>query len=184
MKAFYDDLKGRLPDYGRRAEDLKILPAIMPFVGDTEAEAREKQRIHNDLVTPLVGLSTLSGHANYDFSTHDLGEILSAVDASGTQGNLQNVVRLAQEKQIDLEGIGKLYAQSVTVPQIVGTADYIADYMTTIFRDGGADGFVISPAFLPQSFDDFVDHVVPRLQSADVFRTEYSSKGLRNNLRS
>lgn len=184
MKAFYEDLKSRLPDYGRRAEDVKILPAIMPFVGETEAEAREKQRIHNDLVTPLVGLSTLSGHANYDFSTHDLGEILSAVDASGTQGNLQNVVRLAQEKQINLEGIGKLYAQSVTVPQIVGTADYISDYMTTIFRDGGADGFVVSPAFLPQSFDDFVDHVVPRLQSADVFRTEYSSKGLRNNLRS
>lgn len=184
MKAFYVDLKGRLIEYGRQAHDLKILPAIMPFVGETEAEAREKQRIHNDLVTPLVGLSTLSGHANYDFSTHSLDEILSEVDASGTQGNLQNVIKLAQEKQINLDGIGRLYAQSVTVPQIVGTADYIADYMANIFRDGGADGFVISPAFLPQSFGDFADHVVPRLQAAGVFRQDYSSQHLRDNLRS
>lgn len=183
MKAFYDDLKGRLPDYGRSREDLRILPAIMPFVGATESEAREKQRVHNDLVTPIVGLSTLSGHANYDFATHDLSEILTGVDASGTQGNLQNVVRLAQEKQLSLEGIGRLYAQSVMVPQIAGTADYIADYMAGIFRDGGADGFVISPAFLPQSFDDFTNEVVPRLQSAGVFRKDYSSTHLRETLR-
>jgi FMN-dependent oxidoreductase (nitrilotriacetate monooxygenase family) len=183
MKAFYNDLKGRLPDYGRNREDLKILPAIMPFVGETESKAREKQRVHNDLVTPVVGLSTLSGHANYDFAMHALDEVLSEVDASGTQGNLQNVVRLAQEKQINLEGIGRLYAQSVMVPQIAGTADYIADYMAGIFRDGGADGFVISPAFLPHSFDDFTNHVVPRLQSAGVFREDYSSKYLRETLR-
>lgn len=184
MKAFYGDLKGRLPDYGRSSGDLKILPAIMPFIGENEAEAREKQRIHNDLVTPIVGLSTLSGHANYDFASHSLDEILSEVDASGTQGNLQNVVRLAQEKKLNLEGIGRLYAQSVMVPQIAGTAEFIADYMGGIFRDGGADGFVISPAFLPQSFNDFADKVVPRLQSAGLFRKDYSSKSLRENLRS
>ena len=182
MKSFYDDLKGRLTDYNRKPDGLKILPAIMPFVGESHADALEKQRIHNELVTPLVGLSTLSGHANYDFAKHSLDEILSEVDASGTQGNLQNVIRLAQEKQIDLAGIGRMYGQSVTVPQIVGTADYIADYMASIFRDGAADGFVISPGFLPQSFEEFVDHVVPRLQAMDVYRQDYTSAKLRDNL--
>jgi len=182
MKAFYDDLKGRLADYNRKPGDLKILPAIMPFVGESHADALEKQRIHNELVTPLVGLSTLSGHANYDFAKHSLDEILSEVDASGTQGNLQNVIRLAQEKQIDLAGIGRMYGQSVTVPQIVGTADYVADYMAAIFRDRAADGFVISPGFLPQSFEEFVDRVVPRLQAMDVYRQDYTSAKLRDNL--
>ena len=182
MKAFYDDLKGRLADYNRKPGDLKILPAIMPFVGESHADALEKQRIHNELVTPLVGLSTLSGHANYDFAKHSLDEILSEVDASGTQGNLQNVIRLAQEKQIDLAGIGRMYGQSVTVPQIVGTADYVADYMASIFRDGAADGLVISPGFLPQSFEEFVDRVVPRLQAMDVYRQDYTSAKLRDNL--
>ena len=166
MKAFYGDLKKRLPDYGRKQSDLKVLPAIMPFIGETNAEAREKQRIHNELVTSLVGLSTLSGHANYDFSKHELTEILSSVAAGGTQGNLQNVVRLAQEKQLDLAAVGRLYAQGVTVPQVAGTPDEVAAYMIAAFKDGASDGFVITPAFLPQSFDDFVDHVVPRLQDA------------------
>jgi FMN-dependent oxidoreductase (nitrilotriacetate monooxygenase family) len=184
MKAFYGDLKDRLPDYGRKPSELQILPAIMPFVGETSAEAREKQRIHNDLVTPLVGLSTLSGHANYDFSKHELTEVLSSVDARGTQGNLQNVVRLAQERQLDLAAIGRLYAQSVTVPQVVGTADEVASYMTDIFKSGGSDGFVITPAFLPQSFDDFAGRVVPRLQDAGVFHKAYESIHLRENLTS
>jgi FMN-dependent oxidoreductase (nitrilotriacetate monooxygenase family) len=183
MKAFYDDLKKRLPDYGRNSSELQILPAIMPFIGETSVDARDKQRIHNELVTALVGLSTLSGHANYDFSKHELTEILDSVAASGTQGNLQNVIRLAQERQLDLAAIGRLYAQSVTVPQVVGTADEIADYMTGIFNSGGSDGFVITPAFLPQSFEDFVDHVVPRLQSTDAFHNDYLSGHLRENLR-
>jgi FMN-dependent oxidoreductase (nitrilotriacetate monooxygenase family) len=182
MKAFYSDLKSRLPVYGRKASDLQILPAIMPFVGATMSEAKEKQRIHNERVTALVGLSTLSGHANYDFSRHELSEILASVDATGTQGNLQNVVRLAQEKQLDLAAIGRLYAQGVMVPQITGTADEVADYMAGIYKDAGADGFVISPAFLPQSFEDFVDGVIPRLQSLNLFQKEYSSGQLRDNL--
>jgi len=182
MKAFYGDLKNRLPDYGRKASDLQILPAIMPFVGATASEAKEKQRIHNERVTALVGLSTLSGHANYDFSKHELSEILASVDASGTQGNLQNVIRLAQERQLDLAAIGRLYAQTVMVPQVTGTADEVADYMAGIYKDAGADGFVISPAFLPQSFDDFVEGVIPRLQSSNLFQKEYASRQLRDNL--
>ena len=106
------------------------------------------------------------------------------MDATGTQGNLQNVIRLAQEKQLDLAAIGRLYAQSVTVPQIAGTADEVADYMAGIYKAAGADGFVISPAFLPQSFDDFVEGVVPRLQSLNLFQKEYASGQLRDNLMS
>ncbi len=182
MKAFYEDLKGRLPDYGRKPNELKILPAIMPFVGQTAAEAQEKRRVHNELVTSAVGLATLSGHANYDFSKHDPAEILSSVEASGTQGNLQNVIRLAQEKQIDLSSIGRLYAESVMVPQITGTADEVAGYMARIFSEGGSDGFVISPAFLPHSFEDFVQHVVPRLKDMGVFQRDYAGFHLRDNL--
>jgi alkanesulfonate monooxygenase SsuD/methylene tetrahydromethanopterin reductase-like flavin-dependent oxidoreductase (luciferase family) len=68
------------------------------------------------------------------------------------------------------------------VPQITGTADEVADYMAGIYRDAGAGGFVISPDFLPQSFADFVEGVVPRLQSLNLFQKEYASRQLRDNL--
>jgi alkanesulfonate monooxygenase SsuD/methylene tetrahydromethanopterin reductase-like flavin-dependent oxidoreductase (luciferase family) len=49
-------------------------------------------------------------------------------------------------------------------------------------RAGGADGFVISPAFLPDSLDAFVDGVVPELQRRGLFRRDYSGPHLRDHL--
>ena len=43
-QAFYRDLKGRLPRYGRAERDLTILPATTFVLGDTEEEAQENGR--------------------------------------------------------------------------------------------------------------------------------------------
>ena len=43
--------------------------------------------------------------------------------------------------------------------------------MQAIVEAEASDGFVISPAFLPDSFEEFVDQVVPELQRRALFRT-------------
>ena len=50
------------------------------------------------------------------------------------------------------------------------------------FRKDGCDGFNIMPPFLPGGLDDFVELVIPELQRRELFRTEYESKTLRENL--
>ena len=134
MKGFYDAVKAQLPAFGRRAEDCRILTAIMPFVAATHAEAERKRDAHNALVHPLVGLSTLASHSNIDFSQHQLDAPLANVHASGTQGLFAAVMRLAQEQGRTLREIGTLYGQGVLVPQITGTATEIANYMQAIIE--------------------------------------------------
>ena len=182
MKGFYDAVKAQLPAFGRRAEDCRILTAIMPFVAATHAEAERKREAHNALVHPLVGLSTLASHSNIDFSQHQLDAPLANVHASGTQGLFAAVMRLAQEQGRTLREIGTLYGQGVLVPQIAGTATEIANYMQAIIEAEASDGFVISPAFLPDSFEEFVDHVVPELQRRALLRTDYTGRRLRDHL--
>ena len=182
MKGFYDAVKAQLPAFGRRAEDCRILTAIMPFVAATHAEAERKRDAHNALVHPLVGLSTLASHSNIDFSQHQLDAPLANVHASGTQGLFAAVMRLAQEQGRTLREIGTLYGQGVLVPQIAGTATEIANYMQAIIEAEASDGFVISPAFLPDSFEEFVDHVVPELQRRALLRTDYTGRRLRDHL--
>ena len=46
----------------------------------------------------------------------------------------------------------------------------------------GCDGFNIMFPYLPQGLDDFVDMVVPELQSRGIFRREYEGRTLRENL--
>jgi alkanesulfonate monooxygenase SsuD/methylene tetrahydromethanopterin reductase-like flavin-dependent oxidoreductase (luciferase family) len=182
MQTFFDDVKSALPEFGRNPNDCNILTAVMPFVAATRAQAEEKRAAHNALIHPLVGLSTLSSHANVDFSTQSLDARIDTSRASGTQGLLAAAARMSQESDLTLADIGTLYGRSVLVPQIAGTAADIADYLQGAFERGACDGFVISPAFLPDSFAEFVDFVVPELQRRDIFRTAYGGPHLRDHL--
>ena len=181
-KAFYNDVKSHMIKLGRDSEECKVLFAVMPFVGETEAIAKEKQVFHNELVHPLVGLSTLSSHTNYDLSGHSLDQPVSKVKVQGMQGLFDTVVKLSAAEDLTLGDIGKLYGTSVLVPQIVGTPNQVADQLEAIFLDESCDGFVISPAYLPSAFEEFVEMVVPELQRRELFRKEYTGRTLREHL--
>ena len=51
-KAAYADLKGRMAKYGRAPDELAVLPGVMPIVGDSDAEAREKLAKLQSWITP------------------------------------------------------------------------------------------------------------------------------------
>jgi FMN-dependent oxidoreductase (nitrilotriacetate monooxygenase family) len=180
--AFYRDLQASVAANGRPPGACKILLAMMPFVGQTTAEARAAQTLHNDLVHPLVGLATLSSHANYDLSQHALDEPVADLEVQGMQGLFKMVAGMSAAEGLTLRDVGKRYGQSVLVPQIVGTPDDVADELERWFVAGACDGFVISPSHLPGAFDEFVDRVVPRLQRRGLFRNEYAGATLRSHL--
>src|SRR6516165_5609277 len=167
---------------GRPDDACKSLTAIMPFVGRTREEAEEKRDRANALVDPMVGLSTLSAHANFDLGVLDLDAPVAQLQSTGTQSLIAMASRIARDESLSLREIGRRYGQSVLVPQLCGTARYIADQLADIFLSGAADGFVLSPAFLPDSFAEFVDFVVPELQRMKVFRSDYRATTLRGNL--
>lgn len=184
MASFTASMRDAVADQGRPPEACRVLPAVMPFVGASEAEAIEKRDLHNSLVNPLVGLTTLAAHANVDLSVYPLDACVNDIESRGTQGNIAHVKRLAKENGMTFADVGRAYGQSVLVPQIVGTGAQIADQLAEIFVSGACDGFVISPAFLPDSFAEFVDEVVPHLQCIGVLRQQYEGRTLRENLAS
>lgn len=182
LQAFYRDLKNRAQQFDRRPQDIRILSAVMPFVGQSRQHARELQEQANALADPLVGLSTLSSHMNVDFSGFALDAPLGDVQVSGIQGLFKLLRDISAERQLTLADAGRLYAQGVLTPQIAGTAADVADWLQSIIAANGADGFVISPSHLPYGFDDFVDQVIPELQRRGAFRQDYAGRQLRQQL--
>ena len=181
-KAYYEDIKTRASDAGRNPDDVKIFPSFVPFIGETEAIAKEKQAYHNELADPISGLITLSVHTDHDFSQYDLDAPIEEVTVPGTQGLFEVAHRLSVEDNLTLRDVGKLYAQGVLLPQFVGTPEQIADRIEESFHGGEADGFILSAAQSPGTFDEFVDLVVPELQRRGLFRTEYTGTTLRDHL--
>jgi FMN-dependent oxidoreductase (nitrilotriacetate monooxygenase family) len=181
-RAFYRDMHEQLAAAGRDDASCRILLGVMPFVGETEAAAKEQQALHNSLVDPLVGLSTLSSHMNYDFSRHALDEPIANVQVQGMQGLFSTIRAFSESEGLTLRQVGELYGRSVLVPQLVGTARQIADQLEALFLEQACDGFMVSPSHLPGAFAEFVDGVVPELRRRGLFRTEYQGSTLREHL--
>jgi len=182
MRVFRNDVAQALVDAGRAPDASKVMMAIMPFIGESRAEAEEKRDLHDKLVNPLVGLSTLAAHANADFSHFSLDETVESIQSSGSQGNLAALKSIAAGKSMTIADAGRIYGRGVMCPRLVGTAKDVAEEMAEIVTSGAADGFVVSPAFLPDTFEDFVGKVVPILQEKGLFRTEYEGHSLRDHL--
>jgi len=182
MRAFKADVAGALEAAGRPPGASKVLMAIMPFIGATRAQAEEKQALHDSLADPVAGLSTLAAHANTDFSGLPMDATVKEIAASGSQGNLAALRSITPDGGMTIAEAGGVYARGVMCPRAVGTAQEVADQLIAIIDSGAADGFVVSPAFLPDTFEDFVTQVVPLLQARGYLRLGYAGGHLRDLL--
>jgi hypothetical protein len=54
--------------------------------------------------------------------------------------------------------------------------------MQAWFDNRAVDGFLIQPSDLPNGLNEFVDLIIPELQSRGLFRTEHEGPTLRDNL--
>ena len=181
-RAYYEDVKSRVSNFGRNPDLVKIFPAMMPFVGRTNSEARDKQAEHNELADPISGLITMSMHTDHDFSQYALDSPIADISAPGSQGLFATVRSLSAKQDLTLRDIGKLYAQGITLPQVVGTPREVADMLEHSLLSYEADGFMISAAYSPKAFAEFVAMVVPELQARKLFRADYEGSMLREHL--
>lgn len=180
MRIFKTDVDAAVADAGRPAGATKVLMAMMPFIAPTRAEAEEKQALHDSLADPTAGLSTLAAHANTDFSSLPMDATVTEIAASGSQGNLAALRSITPDGSMTIAEAGGVYARGVMCPRVVGTPQDVADELIAIIDSGAADGFVISPAFLPDTFESFVTDVVPLLQARGYLRKGYGPGMLRD----
>jgi N-acetyl-S-(2-succino)cysteine monooxygenase len=186
-QAFYRDVKGRLSKYGRKPEDLKIMPGVFITVAKTEEEARDKQRLLNSYISPEVGLAYLSNFTNIDLTGYDVDGPLPEFSGIEDKTNpliRSNIIRDIAKRE-NLQTLREIYERIAGARghrEIVGTPIQIVDQLEEWFLNEGADGFNIMPPTFPDGFNDIVELVIPELQRRGLFRTEYESDTLRGNL--
>lgn len=183
-QAFYTDVKGRLAQYGRSPDHLRIMPGVFPTIGRTEQEAKEKFEQLQELIHPAVGLGLLSGLVGeIDLSSYPLDEPLPDLPETNLAKSRQKLlIDLARRENLTLRQLYLAISGARGHWQIFGTPEQIADRLEEWFVNGGADGFNIMPPYLPGGLDEFVDLVIPELQRRGLFRTKYEGRTLRENL--
>jgi alkanesulfonate monooxygenase SsuD/methylene tetrahydromethanopterin reductase-like flavin-dependent oxidoreductase (luciferase family) len=105
----------------------------------------------------------------------DPGEIavLAFVDAL-----LESTDASAQRTRAELDGRAAAPPAALSFD---GTGAGLAELLGSWAQAGVVDGFVLRPATLPVTLAEFVEHTVPALQDADLFRVEYDGTTLREH---
>lgn len=181
---FYSDVKGRLSKYGRRSEELKIMPGVFPVLGATESEAKAKYDELQELILPEVGLALLSGlSGGFDLSKYPVDGPLPDLPETNNQKSRQALMYdIARKRQLSIRDLYLWIAGARGHWTLVGTASQIADQLQDWFEHEAADGFNLMPPVLPTGLDDIVQQLVPELRRRALFRSEYTGTTLREHL--
>ncbi|WP_063010984.1 LLM class flavin-dependent oxidoreductase [Nocardia kruczakiae] len=185
-KQFYADLKERARRLGRDPDTVKILPGIVPVIGDTEAHARELDDELTRLIQPEYQRRTLAERFKLPVDALDLDSELPADlptedEIQGAKSRFTLIVNLARRERLTVRQLIARLGGGRGHRTFAGTAEQVADTIQEWFTDGAADGFNVMPAALPSGLERFVDEVVPILQERGLFRTEYEASTLRGH---
>jgi FMN-dependent oxidoreductase (nitrilotriacetate monooxygenase family) len=196
-QAFYADVKRRLPRYGRRPDQLLILPAATFVLAGTDAEAQELAR--------EVRLQQVSGQTAIKFAEQLWNRDLSSLDPDGPLPDFdpepgentiargrasvrmyRDPVAIARQWRDKAEA-GKLSLRELIIEvtgrqSFVGSPATVAATINELVQADASDGFILVPHITPGGLDEFAATVVPLLQERGVFRTEYTGHTLREHL--
>jgi len=196
-RAFYADVKGRLPKYGRSPDELLILPAATFVLGDTDAEAAElAHEVRLQQVSGATAIAFLEQLWNRDLSGYDPDGPLPDVDpvpGENTTARGRASVRMHRDPVATARDwreraeAGKLSIRELIIEvtgrqSFIGSPTTIADTINRYVQADASDGYILVPHITPGGLDEFADKVVPLLQERGVFRVEYAGPTLREQL--
>ncbi|WP_020105229.1 NtaA/DmoA family FMN-dependent monooxygenase [Nocardia sp. 348MFTsu5.1] len=196
-QVFYKDVKGRLATYGRRPEELLILPAATFVLGDTDAEAQERaHEVRLQQVSGQTAIKFLEQLWNRDLSDHDPDGPLPTVDplvGENTIAKGRASVRMHRDPlEVAAQWRALAEAKNLTTRELIievtgrqsfiGTPATVATQINDLVQADASDGFILAPHITPGGLDEFTDTVIPLLQERGVYRTEYEGDTLRDHL--
>ncbi|WP_432923311.1 LLM class flavin-dependent oxidoreductase [Microbispora sp. CA-135349] len=187
-RAFRAGIRDGAAAFGRRPEDVVVLPGLSTVVGGTEAEARARRELLDEILPGEYARNRLAAQlgVSLDGLSDDepipAGLLVDPDEAGGSQTFYRVVKTIIDRERPTLGRLLKKLSGGGGHRIVVGTPEQIADDIERWFRAGAADGFNVMPDVLPSGFDDFADHVVPELRRRGLFRTDYEGTTLRGHL--
>lgn len=177
-KRMVHSLRQALVDAGRRPDDVKVLMGTAVVTGRTTAEARDLHADYLQYASRDAGLAHFAASVGVDFARYDLD---APVDYSPGQA-IESARASAQEHGWTRRRLLQLFELGGRYPAIVGDAQQVADELQSWIADTGIDGFNLSRTVVPESYEHFIDLVVPELQDRGVYKTAYAEGSLRHKL--
>jgi FMN-dependent oxidoreductase (nitrilotriacetate monooxygenase family) len=174
-QSFYRTVKDKISAAGRAPGDARVLPGMLPVIGETEKEAKALADELIDLIPITEGLRALRTDLAYiDVAALELDKPIPLElfpDPSTVMGN-RSRYELYREMAVDqrktLRELARMAGSSMGHSLSVGTVEQVADEMQTWFREGGCDGFNLQMAYSPGSLEAHLRSTRPRTRQQEA----------------
>ncbi|MCB8877988.1 LLM class flavin-dependent oxidoreductase [Acidisoma silvae] len=177
--AIVRDIRAQAVQAGRSPDSLRLLTGLQVIVARTEREAQDKYAEYRRYALPEAGLTQLASATGIDFSRFEADEVIPDFRSNSIQSSAEALAADGQwtvRKLLADMPLGGRYAP------IVGSPGQIADAMASWVEETGIDGFNLARSVSPESFADFIDLVVPELQTRGLFKHSYAPGTLREKI--
>jgi len=183
---FYANYKEIVKSKGRRADEVCIIPGILPIIGRTEAEAEEYAAELESWIDYPHAKAQLQSSLGIDISDLDYDDSVPVERFEGAAFNTPTsrgaIFRAQAEAGKTLREMIRASAKASGHQWIVGSASRVADLMLDWFERRACDGFNLNAPSLPEGYHRILDLLVPELQERGLFHDEYAGGTLRENL--
>jgi FMN-dependent oxidoreductase (nitrilotriacetate monooxygenase family) len=176
-RAYCDRIRELAAEHGRDPKHLKILMAIAPVVGTTDAEARRKHDEMMQYASPEGAFALFGGWTGIDLSKYGPGDKIDNVKSDG----MQFLSSVDSTREWTMREIADFVSIASVIPVPVGNYRRITDELERWIVEGGVDGFNYFSVDSPVDYESFVDLVVPELQRRGLLRKEYEASTLREH---
>jgi FMN-dependent oxidoreductase (nitrilotriacetate monooxygenase family) len=182
VAALVADLRRRAAANGRDPAELLIFTLATVITGKSEAEARAKHADYRRFADTEAALALFSGWTGVDFAKFRPDEELRYIETEATRSSLASFTADDPDRVWTVRELAQHVAIGGRGPLFVGSAEQIADTLTEWVEVTDIDGFNLAYAVTPESFEDFVDLVVPELTRRGVYKRDYRPGTLREKL--
>lgn len=182
-QAFWRDVKQQLAENGRAADDLHIFQGVSVIVGDDAADVEQQYQATAQLVSVPDALNYLGRFFDHhDFSRYPLDEPLPELGDIGQNSFRSTTDEIKRNARVRGQTLRQAALEAATPrPLFHGTPEQVADGLQHWFEQKAADGFIIQGG-TPDTFERFVDRVIPLLQARGLSRRDYPGTTLRASL--
>ncbi len=183
------DLRRRAVEHGREPEDIRVLPGLYFFLGETREEALELHKqahAHLSVERRLASLKSVLGLdlSGYSLDVHVTESMLPDPNLpvrSRTHAQLLRRFIMKYEPTVE-EVLSRPEVTGSAHWVSVGTVEDVIGDITAWHEAGAIDGFIALPGGSERCLQLFFDKLVPQLAERGLFRKEYTGTTLREHL--
>ena len=178
---YVKNVRAQMAQLGRRPEDVRGFAYMKVITGGTEEEALALRDEYLEQIDDEGAMALMGGWAGIDLCALDPDQPVKFIETNAVRTMLHSFTEADPTRDWTVRDIARYIGLGGAGPVLVGAPEQIADQLET-WTDAGVDGFNLSYATLPRSFEDFIDGVVPVLQRRGRMQTEYAEGTLREKL--